>query len=377
MRIAICVRTWGEVGGIGVYTRLLLPRLLDLDQRNEYIIFYQNRAHMGEFEGRANVREVYVPTFGKLIQIRTWIWDQMTMPWYAKREGVDVIFHMKFAIPLFTKCKTAMVLHGTERFVYPEFHQKGDLWFFRTIYPQYLKRASAILADSENARRDVIEKLKLVPDKVKTVHLAGDPACRILHDEKLLAETRKKYKLPQRFIVYVGHIYPGKNVGRLFEAFAKVRKVYDIELVMAGGVRWRYQEDLDLLETLGIQDQVKRLGYVSLEDIVALYNLAEMTVFPSIYECFPAIPLDANACGCPVVTSRTGGTPESAGDAAEYVDPFNVQDIADAMCRVLSDPKLRKELVEKGFSNARQFSWEKTAKETLAVLESLKVERLH
>jgi len=284
---------------------------------------------------------------------------------------VDVIFHMKFAIPLFTRCKTVMVLHGTERFIHPEHHQAGDLWFFRTIYPQYLKRASAILAVSERGRQDIVEKLNLDPDKIKTINLAGDPAFRLIQDEKLLDDTKKKYQLPERFIVYVGHIYPGKNVGRLFQAFAKVRKEHDIKLVMVGGLRWGYEEDLKLLESLGIEEHVKRLGFVPLEDVVALYNLAEMTAFPSMYESFPAIPLDANVCGCPVVTSPTGGTPESAGDAAVYVKPTDVDDIARGICRVLSEPELRRDLVEKGFVNAKKFSWELTAEKTLAALRTL------
>ncbi len=372
MRIGVCVRTWGEIGGIGVYTRNIVQHLLDLDRKNEYVLFYQDRSHMGTFRNRENVNEVYVPSFGKLKEVRTWIWDQITMPHYARREDVDVIFHTKMAIPLPTRRKTVMVLHGSQRFVHPELHTKADIWFTKTIYPHYLRRASLILADSERGRQDVIGKLNLNPDKVKTVHLAGDPACRVIQDKKLLAEAKKKYQLPERLIVYVGHLDPGKNAGRLFKAFANVRKEHDVKLVMVGGLRRGYTEDLKLLETLGIQEHVKRLGYIPLEDVVALYNLAEMTAFPSMYESFPAIPLDANACGCPVVTSPTGGTPESAGDAAVYVNPTDVDDIARGICRVLSEPDLRRDLVKKGFANAKRFSWEKTAQATLTALESLR-----
>jgi len=264
-----------------------------------------------------------------------------------------------------------MVLHGTERFHFNDFHPFSDRLYFRTIYPQYLRRATAILSDCERARQDVIEILGIDSKKIKTVNLAGDPAFRVIRNDQFLEVVRTKYQLPKRFIIYVGHIYPGKNVGRLFEAFARVREHEDVDLVMVGKKRWKFEKDLWVIDKLGIQDHVQFTGYIPLEDLVALYNLAELTAFPSYYECFPAIPLDANACGCPVVTSQTGGTPESAGDAAVYVEPTETSEIADAILRVLTDQKLRKQLVEKGFRNAKRFSWEKTARETLAVLESL------
>jgi glycosyltransferase involved in cell wall biosynthesis len=359
------VRTWEEPGGIGVYTRSIVPNLLAIDRKNEYILFSQNSALKGRFPQYENVREIYIPSKNKLI------WDQVTMPWYAQKEGVDVIFHTKFSIPLLSPKKTVMVLHGTERFFYSDFHPKTDRVFFRTIYPQYLKRASAILAVSERARHDIIDKLYINPGKIKTVHLAVDPIFRVIKDEAFLNNIRKFYHLPKEFIIYVGHIYPGKNLGRLFQAFARVRKEHDVILVIAGSKRWKFEEDLNLIKKLGIEGHVQLLGHVRHEHLVGLYNLAKMTAFPSYYESFPAIPLEANACGCPVVTSNTGGTPESAGNAAVYVNPLDVGEIADGMLRVLTDEDLRKDLIQKGFKNVQRFSWQKTARKTLKVLKSL------
>jgi glycosyltransferase involved in cell wall biosynthesis len=261
------------------------------------------------------------------------------------------------------------VLHGTERFVFPEHHQRTDLWFFKTVYPQYLKRASLILAVSERGRQDIIERLQIAPEKIKTVHLAANPVFRIIKDDSYLAEVRKKYQLPGRFIVYVGHIYPGKNMGRLLKALALVRKDHDVDLVIAGSPRWKFEADLSLIAQLNLEKHVHVLGHVPQEELVALYNLAELTAFPSFYESFPAIPLEANACGCPVVISRTGGSPEAAGDAALFVDPLDLEGIAEAITRVLTDGDLRRELIEKGFNNASGFSWDKTARKTLDALE--------
>jgi glycosyltransferase involved in cell wall biosynthesis len=371
MRLGICVRTWGEIGGIGVYTRSLVHEIVALGRDHEYVLFYQDRSHLGNFPEHRNVREVYVPTTGKLKAARTWIWDQMTLPFYARRENVDVIFHTKFAIPLPTRRKTTMVLHGTQRFVHPELHEKGDMWFFRTIYPYYLRRASLILAVSECSRRDVIQHLEIDPDKVRTVYLAANPAFRVIDDDGLLERVRKKYGLPRRFVVYVGHICPGKNVDRLFKAIARVREEEDIDLVMAGGLRWGYQQDLALLPKLGLEEHVHLVGHVPHEDLIAFYNLAELMAFPSFYESFGIPILEANASGCPVVTCPTGGVPESAGDAAAFVQPTDEAGLANTIIRILNEPELRKDLIEKGFENVKRFSWKQTARQTLDALESL------
>ena len=141
--------------------------------------------------------------------------------------------------------------------------------------------------------------------------------------------------------------------------------------MLAGTGRRLYEQELQQVHELGLEDHVLLPGYVPHEDLLAFYNLAEAVVFPSFYESFGLISLEAMACGCPVVVSRTGGAPEAAGDAGCYVDPADEVSIADAILRVLTDAKLRQELVEKGFRNAKRFSWEKAARETLDVLRSV------
>jgi glycosyltransferase involved in cell wall biosynthesis len=305
--------------------------MLDIDGRHEYTLLHGNSRDVGSFKERRNVREIYVPTLPAGAAVGTLVWDQVTMPWYARREAVDVIFHTKFAIPLVSSRHTAMVLHGTERFLYPEFHPKGDILFHRTVFCQYLKRASIVLAVSERARLDVIKILNLHPDRVRTVRLAASPVFRVARDTGYLSGVRAKYRLPERFILHVGGLYPGKNVGRLIRALDQVRRTHDVQLVLAGFYRHGFKPDLELIRKLGLENVVHLIGYVPHEDLVGVYNLAALTAFPSFYESFPAIPLEANACGCPVVTSPTGGTPEAAGDAAVYVEPLDTDGLAQAI----------------------------------------------
>lgn len=365
MKIGICIRSWTESGGIGVYTRNIIPNLLALDHSNEYFLFYQNTENTENFGDLTNVHEIYIPSKNKLI------WDQIKTPWYAKKYGLDIILHTKLTIPLLTGRKTVMVLHGTERFFYSDFHPKSDRLYFRTIYPQYLKRASFIIAVSDRARLDIMDLVGVEPERIKTIYMAVDPVFRVMDDENLITVIRKKYNLPERFILYVGHIYPGKNVGRLFQAFELIRKKHDVKLVVAGSYRWKYKADLKLVTNLGLENDIVLAGNVPQEDLVGFYNAAELTVFPSFYESFGLTNIEANACGCPLVTSSTGGSTEAAGDAAIYVDPLSVEDIAKGMSRVLSDQILRRELIEKGLKNVQRFSWKATAQKTLSVLESL------
>jgi glycosyltransferase involved in cell wall biosynthesis len=362
----VCLRTWGEKGGIGVYSRNLLAAMLPLGGRHEFVLLYSDPSHLGRFADQPNVREVHVRAPDKLT------WDQVAVPFLAMRERLDVVFHTKFSIPLVCPCATVMVLHGTERFVYPQFSHRSDILFFRTVYPFYLRRATAIIAVSENARKDVLRFMHLDPARVHTVHLAASGAFHRVEDAARLEAVRTKYGLPERFLLNVGLIYPGKNIPNLLAALKLVRaEAGDIKLVLVGTGKRMYQQDLEMIQGAGLRDAVVMAGYIPQEDLSAVYSLARAMVFPSFYESFGIVHLEANACGCPVVASRGGGSPEAAGDAALYVEPTDVPGIAEATLRVLRDEGLRADLIRKGFENVKRFSWEKTAAETLRVLESV------
>ena len=157
------------------------------------------------------------------------------------------------------------------------------------------------------------------------------------------------------------------------KAFAVVRRMQPHKLVFVGFSRWKTSSDFGLIEQLGLNDSVTFTGFIPDEDIPAMYNLAEALVYPSLYEGFGIPVLEAMACGCPVVTTKTGCTPEVAGDAAVLVDPLDCDEIADAICTVLTDSALWEELITKGFKRAAEFDWKRCAQETIALLESVAV----
>jgi glycosyltransferase involved in cell wall biosynthesis len=365
MKIGIIARTIDEKQGIGIYTLNLLDNLFKIDRHNQYVVFFRNQTYLDRFKDCRNVESVLIEAPGKLL------WDQVAVPWAASKYDLDVLFHTKFSVPLLARCSTAMVMHGSEWFVFPHHYNFFDVVYQKVMLRFYLRKASVVLCVSERAKLDMIRHVDADPDKLRTVYLAANQRFRVIADEQRLEEARRRHELPDQFVMWIGRIYPGKNVGNLIRAYARIAKEVPHKLMLVGGFRWKYADDLRLIDTLNLSERVIVKDWVDPEELPTFYNLASAFVFPSWYESCPAPPWEAMACGCPVVTTPTGGTPEVVGDAALYVDPADVGAITDGLRRVLLDDALRADLIQKGFRNVRRFSWEKTARDTLGALEAL------
>jgi glycosyltransferase involved in cell wall biosynthesis len=247
----------------------------------------------------------------------------------------------------------------------------------RRLYMQGVTRAAvrvadAIITPSQAVRADVIERLGVSAERVVAIPEAAAPHFRPVEDEAALTTVRTKYGLPERYLLSVGSLEPGKNRARLIAAYARLRAEGAAEpIVIAGQPAWRYQGDLDLAGRLGLRDSVRFLGYAPDEDLPALYSGASAFVFPSLYEGFGLPVLEAMACGTPVITSNVSATAEVAGDAALLVDPRDVAALTEAIARVLVDAGLRAGLRARGLERAAQFSWARTARETLLIYETV------
>jgi glycosyltransferase involved in cell wall biosynthesis len=381
MKIGVMLRAIDEEQGIGIYTQNLMDHLLPLDKKNEYVLFYQNPKFLGRYARYEHVREKLLetrlsPPIGGTppslyLSAHKVIWDQVKIPIEAKREGVDLIFNPKFSVPLSMKCRTIMVLHGSEWFVYPKNYKLLDRIYVRIMMPLYCKKASFLISNSDLSKRDFVNIVGVSEDKIKTIYFGVDPRFRHIDDDIFLKKAREKYQLPEKFILFVGKIYPGKNFGNLIRAFSKIHTSLPQKIVVAGHPRHNYQKEYASIEKLGLQEKILFSGWVPHEDLVAFYNLADLFILPSFYDSFGIPVLEAMACGCPVIASKTGALPEIAGGAALLIDPHNPDEIAGAIRKVLIEDELRKELIEKGMSRAKAFSWEKCARETLTVFESL------
>jgi glycosyltransferase involved in cell wall biosynthesis len=357
MRIGIMLRHYEQQeGGVKVYTQNLLPRLFLRDLANRYVLMYQNPALLGTYATYPNVEEIAIPIPG------TVLWDQLAAPWIAKKKHLDIIFNPKFTIPLLSQPKKVFVVHGSEWFVRPWAFQWHDRIYRKFCSPLYYRYADAVISVSQNSADDLIKYTKIGKDKIYVIHHGfNDNIFYPIRDSQQLEIIRTKYELPKHFILFAGQIYPEKNFGGIIKAFAVAKKHIDHKLVVAGDLRWNSANDVRLIYKYGIQDDVLFIGWIPQKELAAVYNLAELFIFPSFYEGFGIPLLEAMACGCPIITSKTGSPPEVVGNAAVLIDPSDSKSIAAAIQEALHNTNLRERLKENGLKRAKGFSWDNCA----------------
>jgi glycosyltransferase involved in cell wall biosynthesis len=366
MKIGIMLRHLGQHGGgVLVYTHNLLRELVALNTPHEFVFLYRNRQWMGSYDTNGHVREraIGAPC--------TLLWDQLAVRRAEREEKFDIIFNPKYSLPLMARCPTVFVCHGLDWYVMPHGSRWVDRLSHRYLIPQYARKADAIIAVSNTARQHVIEYLGVAEDRVHTVYLGVDEAFRASIPRERLEEIRSIYQLPQRFFLYCGQIYPPKNFGRLVQAYARVGPSFGIPLVVAGTHTWLCEDEITLVDRLGISSWVLWPGWIDRSTLPAFYALAEALLLPSLYEACPGPILEAMSSGCPIVTANRHGTAELAGQAAVLVDPEDVDSIAEGMQRALTDHNLRERIVKRGYQRSRDFTWERCAQGTLEVLERL------
>ncbi len=374
MRIGIMLRHLNPHGtemGTRIYTENIVNGILETDHQNEYLLIYKDENLLGTFPTKENVTETVLKIPTKLL------WDQIGIPLLARREKLDLIFNPKFSVPLLTKRKTVFVMHGMEWFVYPEVYKWGDVHYVKLAMPLYCKKADKIIAVSHLVETDMIKYMKVNKDKIKVIYEGYNKIFKPVNSNEFLNIIRNKYKLPGEFILYVGDIFPSKNFGRLVTAFNNLQRKINIPLVVAGRKRWKYEDDMNLIEKFNLKNKILFVGRVPQKDLVGFYNLAKMLVFPSLDEGFGLPVIEAFACGCPVIASGTGALPEVGGHAAYYIDPYNVYEIEKAMFEVLTNKSLRQSLIENGFEQAKKFSWENNVNQTLKLFNDMALEKPH
>ena len=273
-----------------------------------------------------------------------------------------------------------LTIHDLVFRLFPHYHKPLNYAFLNLAMPLFVRRADHLIAVSHSTRQDVVRLYGVDPGKITVVYEAADPRFRPQPVEEI-RRVRRKYSLPERFILSLGTLEARKNYQRLIEALALLRQrcgtgewglnAEEWRLVIAGGKGWLYQPFFRRLEELGLEREVILLGHVPDEDLPALYSAATLFVFPSLYEGFGLPPLEAMACGTPVVCSRASSLPEVGGRAARYVNPTSAEEMACAIHEVLRDEALRAEMGERGLEQANRFSWERAAQETMAVYRTV------
>jgi glycosyltransferase involved in cell wall biosynthesis len=333
---------------------------------NEYVLLYDDKSRLGSFAKNRNVTEVAAGPRIKLV------WDQVVVPWLAWRHKLDVIFNPKLSVPLLAGAMTVLVQHGADWFEAADQYPLYDRLYVTLFARLYWRKANRIVSVSNDASHRLARRMdEKTAAKLHTIYHGVDQRFNPSPDPEAVTSLRARYGLDSPFILYLGQIYPMKNVGGLIRAFATLRDRLPHKLVLVGQPGVSSEQDLALIDELGLSDRVVRVGWVPREDVPLFYNAADIFAFPSLYEGFGIPIIEAMASGCPVVTSTGGACPEVAGDAALLVDPRNIDSIADGIHAVLTHSQLRANLVERGLARARHFTWDRSARQTIQLFESL------
>ncbi len=364
--------------GIGRYTRNLVRALAAIDRENEYVLFAAvGRGRPVDEDWPSNFRVRSVPLSDRTMAI-LWHRLRVPLPIEAFIGPVDLFYSPDFVLPP-TRARTVLTVHDLSFVRMPECADPNLRAYLNKAVPRSVHRADLVLADSQNTKRDLVELLGVNPQQIEVIYPGVEERFRPIEDQALLENVRRRYDLPARFILGLGTLEPRKNFPRLIEAFAslQVGKFASLHLVIAGRPGWLYEGIFAAVERLGLEGKVAFPGFIADEDLPALYNLAELFVFPSLYEGFGLPPLEAMACGVPVVASNSSSLPEVVGEAALTVDPMDVKGLAEAMGRLLDDGALRKRMIERGLERARTFTWEGAARKLVSVYNGLAFAGVH
>jgi glycosyltransferase involved in cell wall biosynthesis len=360
MKIAIDARKWRDYG-IGTYVRNLVRHLAHLDRATTYFLFCDD-ADQAELRDLA---ENFVPVVDESggYSVR----EHVSIPLKLQKLGADLLHSPHYVLPLLTRTRSVVTIHDCIHLLFPQYlPNRMALHYAHFMMGSAIKRSALVFTVSEASRRDILRFYpKADPERVLVVPNAIDEA--ILEDpgEEEMERVKERYQIRGRFILYAGNIKPHKNLDRLIGAFAQLKQRSgheDLKLVIIGDEISRHGFLRRGVEEAGVRQDVRFFGFVPAHTLSALYRLASVFAFPSLYEGFGLPPLEAMACGTPVVTSRISSIPEVVGDAAVLVDPHSVEDIAGGLERVLGDAALRDDLVARGRERVQHFSWERSVR---------------
>ena len=371
MRIGIDGRMLGNTG-IGRYLRNLIIHLAREDKQNEYIVFMNDDDAQG-----VEQENFHFVTLRPAIPIYA-LSEQYRLPFEIRRWQPDLMHYPNFDLPFLRCCPYIVTIHDLIYYLYPEqCPSKAAHYYAAFMLKHATKHAQTVITDSRHSKNDLMEHLQLPEAKIQVIFPAAEESyAPRQHSEQTKLAFNKKYGITKPYIFYVGKHHPYKNIEQLLYAYTQHDEIYrSFQLVIAGKRDERRNDFYQLAESLDPEGHICFTDNISDEELLQLYQNARLFVFPSFYEGFGLPPLEAMACGVPVISSNAASLPEVVGDAALQVNPKNRTELADAIRKVLTDDELAKTLRKKGLERARTFSWDTAAKEHLALYEKVASER--
>lgn len=355
MRIAIDVRKINDFG-IGTYLRNLVRHLPRFDSQNDYylICYPQDSELLESLSPTFHLHPTSAPNYS--------ISEHLSIPLALRHIRADLFHAPHYVLPLVTPCPVVVTVHDVIHLLFPQYlPSRFASQYARWMIGRALEKARLVMTVSKASKRDLLGFFDVDESKILVIPNGIDPTMASELSPEEIERVRRRFQLTGRNALFVGNIKPHKNVERLIAAFARLRedeRFSDLTLIVVGDEISKYPSLRRAVERHRIRSQVRFFGFVPEMTLVALYRAADLFVFPSLYEGFGFPPLEAMANGTPVITSKISSLPEVVGDAAITVDPYNVDEIADAMKRVLTDDALRERLIVSGRERAQRFSWE-------------------
>jgi glycosyltransferase involved in cell wall biosynthesis len=366
-----------ESTGSGQYTRQLLDALAKLDGCNEYLLYApeqlgsSKKPHCWD-----SLSLLGTPFTGRSENLSKLWFEQITFPRVCRRASVDLAHVPYFASPLRPSVPTVVTVHDVIPLLLPAY--RGSIWvrLYTRLVAAAAERADAIITDSQHSKQDIVRHLHVAPERVQVIYLAADPTCRPVKDAGVLDGVRRKYGLPEKYILYLGGFDRRKNLSTLLRAYAGARRALGGRappLVVAGRLpaveTVLFPDPRRLAEESDIERSVVFTGWISDEDKPALYSGALFFCFLSLYEGFGLMPLEAMSCGTPVLASQDSSLPEVVGSGGLLVDPSALDEVVEAMVALMQDHELWQALKQAASAQASRFRWEWTAEQTLRVYD--------
>lgn len=358
----------GAVTGIGRYTVEIVKALHSLSDHVELVLLTA-----GQPTPLLSLNLPMAPLTGAKLLPALMTIGSMQLPRLAHTHRLDIIHDPLGVVPLgfgVGRAKSVTTIHDVVPLAFPGVSTRLDSLIYKRWLPFITPRLNAIITVSEASKRDIMHHYKRPSEQVHAIPNAVDGLFKPAAPAEI-AQVREKYGLPEQYILFVGSVEERKNLRRVLQAYGSIQHKVPHHLVIVGPKKWKYAQILDTLDALGLHDKVTFTGYADQQDLPVIYSGAALFVYPSLYEGFGLPPLEAMACGVPVLTSDTSSLPEVVGKAGVTVDPYNVEALAEAMHTLLTDPELRGTLSERGLMRARQFTWERTAQGILDVYQRL------
>lgn len=362
MRVGIDARlVYYTRAGIGEYTLRLAQALASSRRDDRFTILQDARTRQPLLDAdNISVAHTRVPSHHRL--------EQWLLPWWVNSLKVEVFHSPDFIPPLNYRGPSVITIHDLAFLIYPHFLTKDAARYYGQI-DRAVRRADQIIAVSQSTKNDLVRMLGTPEDKISVIYEAADPSLMPVERGAALQHVQALYDVPDEFILFLSTIEPRKNVAGLLRAYRRLRDDYKLTpaLVLAGAPGWLSDDVYALVDQLDLKPHCFFLGRVGSHDLPYLYSAAICLVHPAFYEGFGLTPLEAMACGTPVIVSNISSLPEVVGDAGLLVDPQHDEEITVALWRMLTNSALRDELRAKGLQRAAAFSWQRAAEQTMAV----------